>query len=119
MKRRKDYSDYLQDIFDSINDTDEFVKGMTYEDFLKDRKSINAVIRSIEVVGEASKNIPQSMREKYPDVPWKKMTGMRDRLIHEYFGVDLEIVWQVIKKDLPSVKPLIMRIIDELEKKVD
>ena len=113
--KRKDYSDYFQDILDSIIDTDDFVKGITFESFLSDKKSINAVIRSIEVIGEAAKKIPHTMRKDFPDIPWKKMAGMRDKLIHEYFGVDLEIIWEVIKKDLPSIKPLIMEVIDKLE----
>jgi uncharacterized protein with HEPN domain len=113
--KKKDYRDYLQDILDSINDSEEFVKGMSFDDFLKDKKSVNAVIRSIEVIGEAAKKIPPSLKNKFYDVPWKKMAGMRDKLIHEYFGVDLEIIWEVIKKDLPSIKPLIVETIDHLE----
>ena len=113
--KNKDYSDYLQDILDSINDTDDFVKGMSFDDFLKDKKSVNAVIRSIEVIGEAAKKIPPSLKNKFSHVPWKKMAGMRDKLIHEYFGVDLEIIWEVIKKDLPSIKPLIVEALDHLE----
>ena len=112
---RKDYRDYLQDILDAIIETDGFVKGMSFEDFLHDKKTVNAVIRSLEVIGEASKNVPQYLRAQYPDVPWKKMAGMRDKLIHEYFGVDLEVLWQTTKQDLPSVKPLIEKALKELD----
>ena len=82
---------------------------MTFEDFAKDRKTINAVIRSFEVIGEAAKKIPKSIRDKHPSIPWKKMVGMRDKMIHEYFGVDIEIIWKTIKEDIPSLKPLIQK----------
>jgi len=72
---------------------------MTFEDFAKDKKTINAVIRSIEVIGEATKNIPKTIRDKYLSIPWKKMAGMRDKMIREYFGVDIKILWKTIKKD--------------------
>lgn len=110
----KEYGDFIQDIINAITEAGEFVRGMTYEDFLEDRKTINAVIRSLEVIGEAAKNLPQSMRDEYPDVPWKKIVGMRDKLIHVYFGVDLEIVWQVIQHDLPAIKPGIVKILKKL-----
>ncbi len=86
-------------------------------DFIKDKKTINAVIRSIDVAGEAAKSIPHSMRDRYSDIPWKKMAGMRNKLIHEYFGVDLEIIWETIKKELPLLKPLILKVLEELENK--
>ncbi|MBU2439860.1 DUF86 domain-containing protein [bacterium] len=82
---KRDYGDYIQDILDSIIDIENFIKGMNFEEFTKDRKTINAVVRSIEIIGEATKKIPKSLRDKYPDIPWKKMAGMRDKLIHEYF----------------------------------
>lgn len=114
----RDYRDYVKDILDSINDAEEFAKEMGFSDFKKDKKTINAVVRSIEVIGEATKKIPKSLRKKFPSVPWKKMTGMRDKLIHEYFGIDVEILWQVVKKDLPQIKPFILELKVFLEKKM-
>ena len=97
----------------AVNEIHEFVKGLSYAEFTKDRKTINAVIRSLEVIGEATKNIPKTLRDKYPDIPWQKMAGMRDKLIHEYFGVDLEIIWQAINHDLPLIQPSLLRISKE------
>lgn len=113
------YSDYIRDILNAINETKEFVEKMNYEAFVADQKTVNAVIRSLEVLGEAVKNIPKSLRKEYPEIPWSKMAGMRDKLIHEYFGVDLEIVWQVIHEDLPPIKPHIERILHDLIKEED
>jgi len=113
--KRRDYRDYLQDILDSIKDIESFIENMDSEDFTKDKKTINAVIRSIEVIGEATKNIPKSIRDKYPSVPWKKMAGMRDRMIHEYFGVDIEILWKTVKEDIPSLKPLMEALLEKRE----
>ncbi len=114
--KKKDFGDYFHDILESIDETEEFIRGMSFEDFLGDRKTTNAVIRSLEVIGEAAKNIPDSIKDKFLDVPWWKMAGMRNKLIHEYFGVDLEIVWQAIKEDLPFVKPLIEKVLKELDR---
>ena len=114
--RNRIYLDYVQDIIDSIRDVESFIKGMSFEEFKKDRKTINAVVRSIEVIGEASKRIPATITADYPNVPWKKMAGMRDKLIHEYFGIDLEILWQVAKKDLKSIRPAIRIILKELKR---
>lgn len=113
--KKRDYSDYLQDIMDSINAVEEFVKGMDYEDFKKDRKTIFAIIRGIEVIGEASKNIPRTIRSKYPEIPWEDMAGMRDKLIHEYFGVDIDILWKTIQQDLPQLKIFVLKVIEELK----
>ncbi len=87
---------------------------MTFEDFAKDRKTINAVIRSIEVIGEATKKIPQSIRDRYLSIPWKRMAGMRDKMIHAYFGVDIRILWKTIKVDVPPLKPLIQEVLEGL-----
>jgi len=112
--RKRDYRDYLKDIIDSINDIESFTENMTFEDFAKDKKTINAVIRSIEVIGEATKNIPKTIRDKYPTIPWKKMTGIRDKMIHEYFGVDTKILWKTIKKDIPPLKSLVQKVLENL-----
>jgi len=108
--RERVYWDYVKDISDSIQDAEEFVKGYGVEDFKNSKKTIYAVIRAIEVIGEAAKKIPKSIRDKYPDVPWKDMAGMRDKLIHEYFGVDVEILWKTVQQDLPTLKVLISAV---------
>jgi len=113
--RKRVYWDYVKDISDSIKDAEEFVKDYTFEDFKNDKKTIYAVIRAIEVIGEAAKKIPGSIRSKYPDIPWKDMAGMRDKLIHEYFGVDVEVLWKTVQQDLPTLKVLISDVMKELE----
>ena len=114
MKRFREYGDYVQDIYDAINEVELFIEGMVFKDFIQDKKTINAVIRSVEVIGEASKKIPERIRNTYPSIPWKKMSGMRDKLIHEYFGIDLEILWKVAKDNVPSLKPVIFKILEDL-----
>jgi len=109
---KREYSDYLQDIFESINALEEFVKDMRLTDFKKDRKTMFAAIRCFEIIGEATKNMPRSIRNTYNDVPWIEMAGMRDKLIHEYFGIDVAVLWKTIKKDIPHLKKSISKIIE-------
>ena len=108
------WGDYIADILNSIAEIEDFKRGMTYSTFAQDRKTVNAVIRSLEVLGEATKRIPEAIRNKYPDIPWKRMAGMRDKLIHEYAGVDLETVWDVITEELPALKPLLGKLAEEI-----
>jgi len=114
--KKRDYRDYLKDILDSINDIRDFIRDMSFEEFRRDKKTINAVVRSIEVIGEATKKIPRALKDKHKNVPWKKMAGMRDRLIHEYFGIDVEILWKTAKNDIPPLKQLVQNILKSLEK---
>lgn len=113
--KTREYKDYFQDIIESISDIEIFIKNMSFENFVKDKKTINAVIRSIEVIGEASKKIPDTIRRKNPSMPWKKMTGMRDKLIHEYFGIDFEVLWKTVKEDIPSLNSLVQDMLISLE----
>lgn len=114
--KKRDYGDYVQDILDSINDAENFIEGMNYEEFIKDKKTIYSVVRALEIIGEATKNIPELIRKKYPEVPWKKMAGMRDRLVHEYFGVDLEILWETAKEDVPQLKIPVSKVLEDMER---
>ncbi len=93
---------------------EEFVSGLTFEDFVDDRKTQFAVIRALEIIGEATKNIPYEVREKYPSVPWKDLAGIRDKLIHTYFGVNLKVVWLSVKEGIPEAKPDIKCILDKM-----
>jgi len=107
----REHKDFLNDIIDSIHDIEQFLTGMSFDDFIKDKKTINAVIRSIEIMGEAARNIPISVKEKHKAIPWNKMSGMRDKLIHGYFGIDNEILWKTAKEDIPQLLHLIQDIL--------
>ena len=106
---------YLKDILQNMRDAEEFIQGFSYDQFASDKKTLNAVMRSIEVIGEAAKQVPDEIRLNYSSVPWKEMAGMRDKLIHFYFGVDREAVWLVVKERIPGLKPLIEQILLDLE----
>ncbi len=93
---------------------ENFVSDCTFEDFIEDIKTQYAVIRALEIIGEAAKNIPDDVRQKYPAVPWKDLAGIRDKLIHAYFGVDLEVVWLSVKEGIPEVKPVIESLLIKL-----
>jgi len=106
MSKGREIVDYLDDIRTAIAEVKEFTAGMTFDEFAADKKTVNAVIRSLEVLGEATKHIPAAFRRKHPAVPWAKMAGMRDVLIHDYMGVDLKTVWMVAQDRLTELKLL-------------
>ena len=93
----------LNDIKEAIRRIEVYIKEISYEEFLKDIKTQDAVVRNLEIIGEATKNISDDLKKDYTQIPWKKLTGIRDRLIHHYFGINYDIVWVVAKEELPEI----------------
>jgi uncharacterized protein with HEPN domain len=111
---KKDDSVYLSHILDSISQIEEYTEGLTKEEFLAKRLVQDGTIRQIEIIGEAIKNVSEPLKERYSHIPWKEIAGMRDKLIHNYFGVDIDAVWDAVKKDIPILKCEIIIIIENL-----
>ena len=101
---------YLTDILDAIKKIEAYTKGLSFKEFCKKKIAIDAVVRNFEIIGEAAKNIPASIKTGHKEIPWKEMAGMRNKIIHEYFGVDLEIIWKTIRQSLPTLKKSISQI---------
>ena len=112
---KKEGITFIEHILECIKLIEEYLKDKSREDFLTSVQLQDSVIRRIEIIGEAVKNIPNDVKDKYPDIPWKKIAGMRDILIHEYFGIDLELTWEVIIKDIPHLKKKMLEIREELK----
>ena len=109
----RDYKVYLEDIMEAIAKIERYIANLSFEEFIKKEMVIDATVRNFEVIGEAVKRIPENIKQKYPDVEWKKIAGLRDILIHEYFAIDLEILWDIIKNKLPEFKRNIFKILEE------
>lgn len=107
---KRDIRVYIKDIFEAIEKIEEYTKESTEEDFYGNTQMQDAVLRRLEIIGEAVKHIPRKIRNEYPDVPWKQIAGMRDILIHEYFGVNLKRAFKVVKKDISDLKAKIVQI---------
>lgn len=105
---------YLKDILESIIAIEKFVEGMDFERFKNDDKTSSAVIRKFEIIGEASKHISEEIRQKYPDIPWKEMAAFRDKMIHFYFGIKTELVWNTIKMELPILKAKLEKVLRDI-----
>lgn len=107
---------FVEDILESIDKIETYVANMHFENFTQDSKTIDAVVRNLEIIGEASNHIPDELKKKYSEIEWRKIIGLRNRVIHEYFGVSLRIVWQIIKNEIPPLSGQIKNILVEDDK---
>ncbi len=103
----RDHTLFIQDILQAIERIESFISGMNYDAFVEDDKTLSAVIRKLEIIGEAVKQLPEGFTQLHPNIPWKQIAGMRDKLIHFYFGVDPLLVWQTVQNRLPELKATI------------
>lgn len=105
---------YLQHVLDGISDIEEFIENVTKDDFFDNKEKQYAVLRALEIIGEATKNLSKELRARYPKIPWRDIAGMRDKLIYEYFGVKLELVWGTVRDRLPELKEQICEILEDM-----
>ena len=109
----RDYRVFLDDILEAAKKVLEYTAGFSDQQFFADRKTVEAVVWNLQIIGEAAKNVPEKIRFRYPDVPWRDMAGLRDIIVHQYFGIKLDLIWKVIQNDLPFVEERIRVIIEE------
>jgi uncharacterized protein with HEPN domain len=100
------------DIVEAIERIEQYTAGLTYEQWQRDQKTIDAVIRNFEILGEAAARVPAEVQIRIPEIPWGKMRGIRNLLIHEYFGVDIEVLWKTLQEDLPALKTSLVSLLD-------
>ena len=107
----RDHKLYLEDMLEATKRIEKYTRGITLQKLKKDTLVLDGIARNLEIIGEAAKNVPAQIREKHPEVEWKKIAGLRDILAHEYFGIDTEVVWDIVKDKLPALKTQIRRIL--------
>jgi uncharacterized protein with HEPN domain len=112
--KRNSYRLFLEDMLEAINKIERYIQDLTRDQFEGNDLVIDAVIRNLEIIGEAAKNVPEDIKKKYPTIPWNRMIGLRNVTIHEYFGVDLNIIWEIITKNLSETKPKIEAMLKDL-----
>ncbi len=112
---KRDYRLYLDDMLEAVGKIERYTESLSYEQFRKDEKTIDAVITNFAIIGEAAKHIPAKIEKHYPEIPWKEMAGMRDKLVHEYFGIRLDVVWETIRVRLPQLKNLIEELLEDFD----
>ncbi len=110
---------YLEDMIQSMERIGEYIDGLDVQKFKQNHLVIDAVVRNFEIIGEASKNVPKDIREKYPEIPWRQMYGLRNLIAHEYFGVDYEMIWEIATKNIPQNYKDLLNIVDAERRKKD
>ena len=110
---KREFILYMEDMLQSMNRIEEYLGELNFREFKMNYLVVDAIIRNFEIIGEASKNIPTDILEKYPEIPWRKMYGLRNLIAHEYFGVDYEMIWEIAKNNLPQNRIDLSKIIDE------
>ena len=108
----RDYRLYLEDILEAAKKIECYLQGASFQEFAGDSMRVDAVLRNLEIIGEAVKRIPSQVKESNPDIEWRKIAGLRDIVIHEYFGVDLEIIWDVVQNKLPDLRRTVVRMLE-------
>jgi uncharacterized protein with HEPN domain len=113
----RDIRDFLIDIWKEIEHIEKFSDNVDYEGLKKDEKTLYAIVRCLEIIGEAAKKVPNDIRKQYSLIPWKEMAGMRDKLIHDYFGIDYDILWETIDKAIPKLKKEYLNLLEDFKLK--
>ena len=112
----RDFKIFLKDILEAISRIETYTKDLSFKDFCENKLVQDGVVRNLEIIGEAIKHVPEEIRKKYPDLEWKKIAGLRDILIHAYFGIDHDIVWDVVTNKIPELKEQVLRILSKRKK---
>lgn len=112
---RRDIRLFLADMLESIAKIERYTEGMDFADFVENELVTDAVVRNLEVIGEAARQIPEEVRGRYPAIPWRRVVGLRNIVVHEYFAVDLEVVWAVVRENLPPLKQALQGMLEDLE----
>ena len=111
----REIKNLLEDIYDAIKKIISYTKGMSYEDFIRDDKTVDAVVRNFEIIGEASNRIPDDFKTEHPEIEWRRIVGFRNRIIHEYFGIDYENLWRIKNENIPTLSEFMEQILEDID----